>query len=156
MITEIVSDFSRVLLFPKDTEYEGGLNSLYRKHNRDSDFDFFSLFSLNNELLKQYDQLGSKVGLSILTSEQIQKDEALAPIITPIFNNIYSAEDLGISKKDSSTYTFIAEQLNTEPQDILFIDDSEINVEAASNAGLITILYKSNEQLIEEISKIIS
>lgn len=41
----LLFDFSRVLLMPKDPDYTGSLNGLYKEHKDDPGFDF--LITLN-------------------------------------------------------------------------------------------------------------
>lgn len=43
MITNILFDFSRVILFPKDDNYSGLLNDLYRKITEEKKFIFRAL-----------------------------------------------------------------------------------------------------------------
>lgn len=146
MITNILFDFSRVILFPKDENYKGMLNDLYRKIIEEKS-PFLSYFKFNEELLDFLKPLKEKYHLSIYTTDIIQKDPEVKKILDPIFEEIFAANDLGISKKDPQGYLVIASKLNVKPEQILFIDDGEINIQAAKQAGLQTIRYLSNEQL---------
>ena len=52
MIKVILSDFARVILFPKDKSYPGRLDELQAKLNNQSEgHNFFDYFELNQELL---------------------------------------------------------------------------------------------------------
>lgn len=151
-IKYIVTDFSKVLLFPKDKNYHGSLNGLYKEIREKEDFSFFDYFEINQELLDFLKTLIEKYELSIFTSNIIQNDKALKPILEPIFKNIISAnEDIGISKKEKESYMALAKKVSANLEEILYIDDSKKNIKAASEAGLKTIQYKNNEELIKKL-----
>lgn len=153
MIKAIIFDFSRTLLFPKNKDYSGGLNSLYRDLMQNPDFNFFDHFELNSELLNYLKGVKDKVDLYIFTSEGIQDDPAVKNKIDGIFKKVFSAMQLGMSKKDPSTYKFIAESIAHNPEQILFIDDSVENISAAKASGLKVIEYKDNS-VIGEITSL--
>jgi hypothetical protein len=74
MVKVIISDFSRVLLFPVDKGYLGSLNSLNNELLKsDSNYDFTHHFTLNIELLCYYQTLGMPV--YIFTSVRIQETQ---------------------------------------------------------------------------------
>lgn len=152
MITNILFDFSRVILFPKDENYKGLLNDLYRKITQEKS-PFLNHYKFNEELLNFLKPLKEKYHLSIYTTDIIQNDPEVRKILDPIFEEIFAANDLRISKKDQDGYSIIASKLNVDPQQILFIDDGEVNIEVAKKAGLQTIHYLSNEQLLKDLQK---
>lgn len=152
MISNLLFDFSRVLLFPKDENYRGLLNDLYRKIIKDKS-PFLDNFKLNQDLFAFLRSLKTKYKLSIYTTDIIQNDPQARVVINPIFTNVFAANNLGISKKDPNGYLVIANKLQTKPQEILFIDDGQANINAAKQAGLQTILYFSNAQLFGEFAK---
>ncbi len=150
MVTNLLFDFSRVILFPADENYQGLLNDLYRKINRE-EVSLLDHFKFNEELLNFLKSLKNEFTLSIYTTDIIQNDPIAQTILKPLFKNIFAANDLGISKKDPKSYLVIAEKLNVNPSQILFVDDGEANIQAASEAGFQTILYSSNEQLLGDL-----
>ena len=146
----VLFDFSRVILFPKDENYSGRLNDLYRKVI-DENASFLDHYRFNEELLNFFKPLKYKFKLSIYTTDIIQNDPEAKKVLDPIFENIFAANDLGISKKDPKGYLIIAEKLGVKPEEILFVDDGEANIQAAGTAGLQTIHYLTNEQLFKEL-----
>lgn len=155
MVQVIIFDFSRVLLFPKDKNYQGGLNDLYKKIIKNSEYNFFDYFSLNHPLLTFVKNNQSNYSFHIFTSEHIQKDKAVFSLLTSFFKNIFSASDLGLKKNNILSYIEIAKVLKREPKEILYIDDNEDNIQAATEAGLTSVLYTTNEQLLSDIRKFI-
>lgn len=71
-----------------------------------------------------------------------------------MFSKIYSANELGISKKDPGSYEYIAEDLGVKTDEIFFTDDTATNIEAAKSAGVLTRLYLSNDDLIGFLKKL--
>lgn len=142
MITTILSDFSRVILNPKDKNYKGTLNGLHNELlEENKNYSFFDYFEFNEEILNLYKQLKTKYSVNVFTTGTIQNTPEVRQIIDPIFDNIYAAKDFGLDKKQPEAYLFIANKLNRKPSEILFIDDQKINVDAAKKVGLSTILY---------------
>jgi HAD superfamily hydrolase (TIGR01549 family) len=153
MIKAIVSDFSRVLLFPKDKTYQGSLNALHKKFSINNDYNILDYFELNTELLDYYKTLTPSINLYILTSDTIQDDPVLQQYLNPIFKTIYSASKMNVDKKNPEAYKKICIDLNLLPEEVLYVDDSEENSKAAESAGLQIIQYNNNLDLFENISK---
>ncbi|OGG14767.1 hypothetical protein A2773_04090 [Candidatus Gottesmanbacteria bacterium RIFCSPHIGHO2_01_FULL_39_10] len=154
MVTHLLFDFSRVLLLPKDGNYKGMLNDLYRKIIKTPGYKFFDYFELNKELLKFIGKLKNKYTVSIFTTDIIQKDPALREILNNNFKNIFAANDLGVSKKDPNSYKLIANKLQCSPNEIIYIDDNQKNVEAAKSAGINAIYFMNNQQILFEIKDV--
>lgn len=150
MIQAIVSDFSRVLLFPADDSYHEGLNKLNRELlAQGPGYDFWHYFRLNQELLDFYESLG--LPLYIFTSDTIQDHPAVRGKLGG-FKRVMSAKDLGIRKADSDAYEVVAREAGRRPDELLFIDDQPAHVEAAAAAGYRTILYESNRQTMDAVT----
>ncbi len=147
MTKALITDFSRVLLFPKDKSYSGSLNDLHRKLSSQLNYKLFNHFELNDELLDYYKSLTEKLDLYVFTSESIQDAPELQPLIKPIFREIFSAMKMNINKKDEIAYKKLVAIVNLEPNEVVYIDDNEANIEAARKAGLQTTLFKDNDQL---------
>jgi putative hydrolase of the HAD superfamily len=60
----------------------------------------------------------------------------------------YSA-DLGVSKPDPVFFRRIAERVQRAPDDLLLIDDSLANVEAARTVGWSAIRWTADKQLAD-------
>lgn len=64
---------------------------------------------------------------------------------------ILISSELGVAKPDNRIYEILAETLNLDFQEILFVDDFIENVEAAKSLGIQTIHYLPPMDLISEI-----
>ncbi len=147
MITTYLFDFSRVLLFPADQIYSGELNQKYKLIKDLPEFKFQENFRLNEELLSYLETIKNSKELYIFTSGFIQNDSYLQQRLQPLFKEIFSAGDLGLNKRDLYAYEVIAQKIGKPPSEILFIDDTPSNVEAAREAGLNGIVYTNFEEL---------
>lgn len=154
----IIFDFSRVFLFPKDPDYAGSLNAknkeLIEKYG--SGYKFLEHFRLNEELLELSKKLSETYQLYIFTTDNIQDNSEIKPTLDKIFTKIFKAKELEVMKSESRAYELIAETLCLKSNEIIYIDDTLENIDAAKKAGLNAIHYKDNEQLFDVLNKIIS
>ncbi len=146
----VITDFSRVLLFPKDDSFHSGLNAL---NNRllieNPNYDFWQYFKVNNELFDYYKSLN--IPVYIFTSETIQDHPAAKAMMGSVFKDVFSAKKLGLSKKEASSYKHLAKLLGHTPSEIFYIDDNHDNFTAAKEAGCKAILFKSNDDVIDRL-----
>jgi HAD superfamily hydrolase (TIGR01509 family) len=156
MIKAIVSDFSKVLLFPKDTQYLGSLNALHKELSQQANYNALEHFELNLALLDFYQSLKETLLLYIFTSDAIQDSPEFQPYLQPVFTSILSAKKMNTDKKISAAYLLVAAELKLNPDEILYIDDALENIQAAKTAGLSTILYTNLEELVTELNKHLS
>ncbi|HMT19362.1 MAG TPA: hypothetical protein PKD15_04965, partial [Candidatus Saccharibacteria bacterium] len=96
-IVAIITDFSRVLLFPTDNNYAGSLNELNNRLMKDDpDYTFLDYFSLNKELLAFYRELQTELPVFIFTSDSIQEHPAIKEGLAQTFRGVFSAKELNV------------------------------------------------------------
>lgn len=61
--------------------------------------------------------------------------------------------DIGVEKPDPRAYRILLTALQLPAEDVVFIDDKEENVEAALDAGIDALLFRSKEQLFDALEK---
>jgi putative hydrolase of the HAD superfamily len=71
--------------------------------------------------------------------------------VDEIFELIVDSAWVGMRKPDPAIYHLTLERLGLPPEASLFIDDNELNVEAARELGMRAVHFRSNEQAIPEI-----
>ena len=71
--------------------------------------------------------------------------------VDEIFPVIVDSAWVGMRKPDPAIYHLTLERLGVAPEASLFIDDNELNVEAARELGMRAVHFRSNEQAIPEI-----
>lgn len=156
MITTILSDFSWVIVFPKDKKYKGALNHLQFKLSEEiGNYEFYDYFKFNEEILTFYQFLKEKysISLNIFTTGVLQNHPKAKQKLEPIFDNIFSAYNTDLEKTNPDSYLSIAKELGKKPSEILFIDDKKEFIEAARKAGLNARLYKDLMNLKKSIRK---
>ena len=68
---------------------------------------------------------------------------------------IYSHE-CGMSKPDPRIYALACERLQADPAQVAFLDDSELCVAGARQAGIQAVLYQDNTQAIRDIGHLLA
>jgi FMN phosphatase YigB (HAD superfamily) len=69
------------------------------------------------------------------------------------FEKVFNSYHLGKSKKDRSLFSDVLGDMNVDPGNALFIDDTAEHIERAASLGINTILYKDREDFIHRITK---
>ena len=151
MIKAIVSDFSRVLLFPKDKNYRDSLNVLHKELSQKSHYNALDYFELDMDLLDFYKSLKDKAPVYLFTSDTIKDAPEFQPYLQPVFAGILSAKKMNTDKKIPEAYTLVAAQIHLNPDEILYIDDAPENIQAAKIAGVNTFLYEDYEKLLNQV-----
>ena len=72
------------------------------------------------------------------------------------FDHVYNSYYLGKGKSDPSIFTDVVNKLNLQPAEVLFIDDSEKNVQTARKMDLRAILYVNRERFVSELEDILT
>lgn len=150
---KLLFDFSKVLLFPKSDEYVESLNKHHAKLSGNKNYQFLKHFKFNDEILDFIKANFDHSDCYIFTTDTIQDTPEVQKRIAGIFYKIFSANKMNLSKRDSQSYRVIAEEIGSPVSDITFIDDSEINLSFAKQAGLKTIHYTDNQSLMQTIEK---
>lgn len=156
MIKAIVSDLSRTCLFMKKDISGQTLNSLYAELTSKSDkFDFWEYFYLDTDYMQFLKSFEKQFQLYMFTSGKIQNDPNLKPKLDEVFKHIFDSEEIG-PKDNSNSYAKLAEKLNLAVSEILFIDDDERFIEAATASGIRTNLYTGLNNLISSLETILN
>jgi putative hydrolase of the HAD superfamily len=119
-------------------------------HFRDTILNRFVLRPWMLELVRKISSWN--IGCAIL-SDQVSWLDTLDQRhnFSPLFDQVFNSYALGRSKKDPELFNLVASWLGITPEQALFIDDSEGNVERARNQGLQTILYTGREDFMARI-----
>jgi HAD superfamily hydrolase (TIGR01509 family) len=69
-----------------------------------------------------------------------------------IFDRVYASQRIGLVKPDPAFYTHILDSEGCEPEQTVFVDDAEVNVEAARRLGIHALLYTEAGRLKRELA----
>jgi epoxide hydrolase-like predicted phosphatase len=77
---------------------------------------------------------------------------AKLPDVDEIFEVIVDSAFVGMRKPDPEIYTLTLERLGgIKPEECVFVDDVEINCEAAAALGMTAVRFEDNEQAIADL-----
>ena len=134
----------RVAMFP---DYEAYIRAYYGRYEETISGEI----SGTVEIVSELHALGySLAGLSNWSAETFALMRERFTFLS-WFEDIILSGDVGLIKPDPAIYRLTMERVGCRPQECLFIDDNETNVNAALALGMGTILFESPQQLAEEL-----
>jgi HAD superfamily hydrolase (TIGR01509 family) len=71
-----------------------------------------------------------------------------------VFNKVFHSGELGIRKPEKRAFQAILKKLKTKPENVIFIDDREENVEGAKKAGIQGVQFKNPAQLVRALQQL--
>ncbi len=115
-------------------------------------------WSHENRLMSEFARAVRKAGIrtAILSNMPLDFRNHLAagvPWLPEFDHHTYSCE-LKVIKPDMAIYAHSISGIGVAPERTLFIDDREINLEAARKAGWQTVLFSTTEQTLNDCSKL--
>jgi putative hydrolase of the HAD superfamily len=117
---------------------------------------YFDALEVNEPMIGvMRDAKESGFRMALLTNN-IREWEPLWRAMLPvgeIFELVVDSAFVGMRKPEPGIYELTVERLGdgVEPADCLFVDDVEVNIDAARELGMRTVHFQSNDQAIPEI-----
>lgn len=148
LVDEIDSTIGKVtddVLFKQETiskyyltneQFEDLLDKIVDKYEK-----FESLWNMLPKLKNKYKLAIINNGTSLTLSKLKERHQ-----VSKYFDLFVSSAIEGIKKPDPKIYLLTASYLKVKPEECLFMDDSEKNVEGAKNVGMKTIWWKTKEK----------
>lgn len=111
------------------------------------------LGTLNVELLNYFRSLRPQYKTAILSNSFVgaREREQAAYGFEDCCDFIIYSHEVGMSKPDPRIYALTCERLGLAPQEVIFLDDRELAIEAANTAGMHGIIFTDNRQAIAAI-----
>jgi putative hydrolase of the HAD superfamily len=111
--------------------------------------------AVNEDLIAYTRQLKTRVRITALTNNW-SFGRALMDRhgITDLFEMVINSAEVGVKKPHAGIYQIMLERLKVPASEVIFVDDTLENIEAAQALGIGTIHYQSTEQTITELSRI--
>jgi epoxide hydrolase-like predicted phosphatase len=76
--------------------------------------------------------------------------------LSELFDAVVASGEVGFAKPDAEIYRHTASLLGVEPEECVFIDDREVYVAGAKQAGMQAILYTDFDQLKAELEEVLA
>jgi putative hydrolase of the HAD superfamily len=113
----------------------------------------------NRELFDHYAALRRERGLRFaLCTNNVREWEPLWRAMLPIddvFETVVDSAFVGTRKPEPEIYAITLERLGLPAAECAFVDDLEVNVEAARGAGMQGIVFRDNAQAIAELEALL-
>ena len=113
----------------------------------------------NRELFDRFRALRAQRGLRFaLCTNNVREWEPLWRAKLPIdevFDVVVDSAFVGTRKPEPEIYAITLERLGLPAGACIFIDDLEVNVEAAREAGMLGIVYRDNARTLVELSSLL-
>ncbi len=139
-------------------EFYEQINKLTSRSVAEVDSVINSEMHKNNILLEYIKQLKGKYKLAVLSnvSNDWIRQEFLEPSEIQLFDDFILSYEVGLIKPNPEIFRLTASRLGVELAEMLFIDDSAGNVQAANDLGVKAIVYSDFPSFKEQIDKFIS
>lgn len=118
-------------------------------------YEFFSGDEIDQELLNFIRWLKLKVKVGLLSNAWQNarvRLGALFKFIDDFDVSIFSGE-VGVRKPEKAIFDLMLKKLGSRADQSIFIDDFQVNIQGAKEAGLSTILFKNNSQTIAQLKR---
>lgn len=108
----------------------------------------------NVELIEYVRGLRSRCRLGILSNSFVGARELETAMyqFDELVEEIVYSHEIGVCKPDALAFEMTCARLEVRPADCLFIDDYDVNIEAARRGGMQAHLFEGNEQTIARIA----
>ena len=115
------------------------------------------LGTANGELIEYARRLRPRYRTGIVSNSFVgaREREQAAYGFEDLVDEIVYSHEAGLSKPDPRIYALICVRLNVLPGEMVFLDDLELCVAGARDAGIHAVLYQDNAQAIAEIEKLL-
>ena len=116
------------------------------------------LGTANTELIEYARQLRTRYRTGILSNSFVgaREREQAAYGFEDLVDDIVYSHEAGMSKPDPGIYALACARLKVRPEEMVFLDDTDVCVAGAREAGIHAVHYRDNTQAIEEIEKLIT
>ena len=106
------------------------------------------------DMVKLIKQLPKNLRLGILTNNHDRFEEYLQRVgVAELFDAVINTHRIGVAKPEKLAYQKAVSHLSVEPQNCLFIDDVEGNVDGGEAAGLKCHHFQNQTGLVEFLKK---
>ena len=116
------------------------------------------LGTANTELIEYARGLRPRYRTGILSNSFVgaREREQAAYGFEDLVDEIVYSHEAGMSKPDRRIYALVCSRLNVRHDETVFVDDNDVCVAGAREAGIHAVRYQDNAQAIAEIGKLLA
>ena len=118
---------------------------------------FHEAMNLNKEIVNMIKKLKGKYSILMLSNN----NKPIKGIFKNHYNDIFSlfekayfSCDFAMRKPEKEFFMLVLKDSQLTPDECVFIDDKDKNIEAARELGFNAILFRDNDHLIEDLKKL--
>ena len=143
-----------------EADFLAGIGAqLRRQLGRDVSLDgfgerYFADLQPNARLIAYYRELRERGYRLGLCTNNVREWEARWRAMLPVdelFDTVVDSAFVGVRKPEPRIYELTLERLGIAAESAVFVDDIEINCDAARGLGIAAVWFRSTEQAIDEI-----
>ena len=144
---EDVSEGLRTIIGMNEEQVEAFWSDLWEEY----------LGTLNAELATYFASLRPRYQTAILSNSFVgaREREQERYHFSEMADFIVYSHEVGLAKPDRRIYELTCERLGLPPEEVIFLDDSEICITGAREYGMHAILFQNNAQAISEIQTLL-
>ncbi|KKR92023.1 MAG: HAD superfamily hydrolase [Candidatus Roizmanbacteria bacterium GW2011_GWA1_41_13] len=134
---------------------ELGQSEKWQDFQKISDAQVKKLKTINQDLVNLIDTLkakGYKIG--ILSNNSKEAAEHMRLKLSDHVDVIRVSAETGFVKPESAGFKDFAKALGVDLSQLIFVDDSENSLKTAKDCGFTDILYRSYDQLVQDLQKL--
>ncbi len=107
---------------------------------------------INKKVYKLAKDLSDKYPVYILSNQMAPMTEAIKKETDlSFFKEVFFSSDIGKRKPEMEIYEYTIKKIGIDPDDCVFIDDRQVNLDPAKKLGMKTVLYVNFNNLLEEL-----
>ena len=120
---------------------------------------YWAQLSPNQPMIDHLHELrGRGLRLALLTNNVREWEPRWRPVwdIDSYFELVVDSAFVGMRKPEPGIYALTLERLGLRGEQCVFVDDLELNCEAAAEAGMHAVVFRDAEQAIAEVEAVLS
>lgn len=112
------------------------------------------VMSVDVDMVRLLEGLRQKYKLSALTNlTEFRYNADIEMGLYNYFDYLILSHKIGVKKPDKDFFLKALEVTNTKPNEVIFIDDIQINIEIATDLGIQSILFTDYESLVLKLTQ---
>jgi epoxide hydrolase-like predicted phosphatase len=144
--------------FLRELEAELGADGIERPHLQRFREIYFDALNPNPQMIGLMEELRDRGLRMAMLTNNVREWEPVWRSMLPvdeIFELVVDSAFVGCRKPDPEIYGIVIERLGLPAEACLFVDDIEVNCDAARELGLTAVHFRDNEQAIPEIRRLL-
>jgi epoxide hydrolase-like predicted phosphatase len=124
------------------------LNQILEVANKPKELNFGLI-----KIIQELKEKGYKLGLLTNDTKEMAKDIREVEHLDKYFDLILVSGETGLTKPDKNAYMDFVNKLGIQPGELIYIDDSQTNLDVAEVLGISGILYTNPEDLNRQLKE---